>query len=88
LKIRCFSRVCKGSLASVNIGHPLETECGVDRIRIHLDSPAVAGWNEIDAVGLLDAEGTVHWAVQATASSTYADEVAPPCADPGGASRF
>ena len=43
------------------------------RIRIYIDSPKVAGWNEIDAVGLLDAAGTTHWAVSATASSSYAD---------------
>lgn len=43
------------------------------RVRLHLDSPAVPGWNEIDAVGLLDAAGQTHWATGATASSSYAE---------------
>jgi hypothetical protein len=44
----------------------------VGRIRIYLDSRRVAGWNEIDAVGLQDAQGKLHWARYASASSTYA----------------
>jgi hypothetical protein len=43
-----------------------------DRVRIYLDSPRVKGWNEIDAVGLVESETRVHWATSATASSTYA----------------
>jgi hypothetical protein len=53
---------------------PLHPDFDLTRIRIHLDSPKVAGWNEIDAVGLIDAAGTTHWAAGATASSTYADQ--------------
>ncbi len=45
-----------------------------NRVRIHLESTKVPGWNEIDAVGLRDSAGTVHWAVSADASSTYAQE--------------
>ena len=30
------------------------------------------GWNEIDAVGLLDKQGQIHWAKSAKASSTFA----------------
>lgn len=45
----------------------------LSRIRVYLNSPRVAGWNEIDAVGLLDETGKTHWATSATASSTYAD---------------
>ena len=45
----------------------------LSRIRIYLDSPKVPGWNEIDAVGLVDEKGTTHWAASARASSTYAD---------------
>jgi len=44
-----------------------------DRVKIYLDSPSVSGWNEIDAVALIDAAGKTHWATRATASSTYAD---------------
>jgi hypothetical protein len=43
----------------------------VRRVRLDLDSAAVAGWNEIDAVGLEDASGRVQWAKRARASSTY-----------------
>ncbi len=43
-------------------------------ITLHLDSPRVMGWNEIDAVSLEDAQGEVHWATGAHASSTYADK--------------
>jgi hypothetical protein len=52
---------------------PVHPDFDLTRIRIYLDSPKVPGWNEIDAVGLLDATGTTHWADSATASSTYAD---------------
>jgi hypothetical protein len=40
-------------------------------IRLELASKRVPGWNEIDAVGLLDAAGVLHWAIRATASSAY-----------------
>lgn len=52
---------------------PIQPAFDVTRIRIYLDSPKVAGWNEIDAVGLVDEQGTTHWAASARASSTYAD---------------
>jgi hypothetical protein len=57
---------------------PLHPEIDVTKIRVYLDSPKVAGWNEIDAVGLLDASGVTHWAKSATASSTYADYASQP----------
>jgi len=44
-----------------------------NRVTLYLDSPNVPGWNEIDAVGLVDTAGKVHWATGATASSTYAE---------------
>ncbi len=43
------------------------------KIRITIASDVVPGWNEIDAVGILDSEGKVHWASGATASSSFAD---------------
>jgi Zn-dependent protease with chaperone function len=55
----------------------LKAPMAIDHLNLVLDSPAVAGWNEIDAVGLLDAKGALHWATAATASSTYAEIVAP-----------
>lgn len=46
----------------------------VSRVTISLDSQRVPGWNEIDAVGLLDVKsGEIRWADSATASSTYAE---------------
>lgn len=42
-------------------------------VKIYLDSKKVPGWNEIDAVELIGADGSRQWASQASASSTYAD---------------
>lgn len=61
---------------------PLHPDFDLTRIRVYLDSQKVAGWNEIDAVGLLDASGTTHWAAGATASSTYADQAGTPAGVP------
>jgi len=44
-----------------------------NRIKIYIDSKAVPGWNEIDAVGLKDGAGKTHWATAVAASSTYAE---------------
>ena len=51
---------------------PLSWGKPISRLRIYLDSPRVPGWNEIDAVGLVDQTGRVQWARSARASSTYA----------------
>ena len=55
-----------------------DTKVETNRVRIYLDSPRVKGWNEIDAVGLVEASAEessehVHWAIDATASSTFAE---------------
>ena len=55
-------------LSKIRFAEPVETE----RVRIYLDSVNVKGWNEIDAVGLVESESAVHWAKSAEASSTYA----------------
>lgn len=57
---------------------PIHPESEIQRIKIYFDSPKVPGWNEIDAVGLLDENSETHWATDAAASSTYADQVAQP----------
>ena len=44
----------------------------VERVLLRFASEKVPGWNEIDAVGLLDDKGKQHWATRAEASSTYA----------------
>ncbi|HEY0074318.1 MAG TPA: hypothetical protein VGB77_09470, partial [Abditibacteriaceae bacterium] len=43
-----------------------------NRIKLYLDSRRVPGWNEIDAVGLIDKAGQIFWASNAECSSTYA----------------
>lgn len=45
----------------------------LSEIRLSLESMAVSGWNEIDAVGLVDQNGDTHWATGAKASSSYAE---------------
>ncbi|MCI0587421.1 MAG: hypothetical protein L0323_11330 [Planctomycetes bacterium] len=45
------------------------------KVKLHLNSAGVPGWNEIDAVGLVDAAGRFQWASAASASSTYASQV-------------
>lgn len=57
---------------------PVYADFPVTRVRLELDSPGVAGWNEIDAVGLEDESGTLHWATGARASSTASDLIALP----------
>ena len=49
-----------------------ETAESIKTVRLYIDAPSVSGWNEIDAVGLVDADGNKQWAVSAAASSTYA----------------
>lgn len=51
---------------------PIRVEFPVQKIRVTIDSPAVSGWNEIDAIGLEDKDGTMHWAKHVEASTTYA----------------
>jgi hypothetical protein len=50
---------------------PISAGVKTGRIKLYIDSPAVAGWNEIDAVGLELADGNVIWAESAEASSSY-----------------
>lgn len=53
---------------------PVRADFPTRKLRLTLDSAAVPGWNEIDAVGLVDQNGVTHWAARATASSTYASD--------------
>ncbi|HEV2971314.1 MAG TPA: M56 family metallopeptidase [Pirellulales bacterium] len=55
---------------------PLSDQREVSAVKLTLDTAAVPGWNEIDAVGILDAEGKIHWAKSATASSSYVEPIA------------
>jgi hypothetical protein len=51
---------------------PVKVDFKTSRIKIYIASKDVPGWNEIDAVGVRDRDGKMHWAVSADASSTYA----------------
>ena len=68
---------------------PVETKSKFKKIRIYLNCPAVDGWNEIDAVALVQrkkdndqAEPKMLWAVDAAASCTYSQEKQIPFVDP------
>ena len=54
---------------------PVSPQFKTRRIKVYLNSPAVPGWNEIDAVGLLDATGKTHWATSAEASTSYGENM-------------
>ncbi len=42
-------------------------------VKIYLDTKRVPGWNEIDAVAIVGADGRRHWATSASASSSYGE---------------
>lgn len=50
---------------------PIQKGIKTGRIKIYFDTTSAAGWEEIDAVGLVDAKGTTYWAAGAKASSTW-----------------
>lgn len=54
---------------------PINVAFPVSKVKLFIDSPRVPGWNEIDAVGLLDETGEAHWAESAQASSTFAERM-------------
>lgn len=54
---------------------PIQTQAKINRIKLILDSQNHPGFNEIDAVGLVDAQGTTVWASDAEASSSYTEEI-------------
>jgi hypothetical protein len=60
--------------AAIALDADFPTNC----ITVYLNSKGVPGWNEIDAVGLLDESEQTQWAVSAKASSSWAT----PAADP------
>lgn len=55
---------------------PVKADFPVARVKVYFDSPAIPGWNEIDAIGLRDDAGVTHWATACEASSTYAQQEA------------
>ena len=50
---------------------PVSADFNTGHIKIYLDSPAVPGWNEIDAVGIEHGNKQVIWASSAKASTTF-----------------
>jgi hypothetical protein len=64
---------------------PVSARVKTGRIKLYIDSPAVAGWNEIDAVGLELADGNVIWATSAEASSSFGSRPKPALITGGGA---
>ena len=59
----------KEAVQSIALAAPMELE----RVRIELDTSKVAGWNQIDAVALIDASGESHWARTASSSSSWSN---------------
>ena len=53
---------------------PVTTSARSSRIKVYINSPAVSGWNEIDAVGVEYGKNNVIWAKRATASSSYGND--------------
>jgi hypothetical protein len=57
-------------LAEISLAH---LDFPTRRVKLYLDTARVPGWNQIDAVGLVDDQGKTRWATAATASSSYAE---------------
>jgi len=59
---------------------PLSVSVTTQRVKLYIDSPKARGWNEIDAVGLLDQNNNMQWASDVRESSSYANlnATAPP----------
>jgi hypothetical protein len=55
---------------------PIALGADVQRFKLYIDSPAVPGWNEIDAIAAEDETGKLHWAMNIEASSTFAVHMA------------
>lgn len=49
---------------------PLQSPLPISKVKLHIDSMSVPGFNQIDAVGLRTANRQIQWAKNATASST------------------
>lgn len=54
---------------------PISPPRAIEKVRLELELSRVPGWNEIDAVGLVDEQGQTHWATDATASSVWSASV-------------
>jgi hypothetical protein len=61
------------SQAPVDMQFPAANTVTARSVKLHLDTRLVAGWNEIDAVAIVGTDGSLQWAAQAVASSSFAD---------------
>lgn len=52
----------------------LKAASAIKELKLIVDPAKVPGWNEIDAVALVDAAGVEHWAVKGEASSVWKKE--------------
>lgn len=50
---------------------PLKTIWPTKKVKVYIDSANVPGWNEIDAIGLVDLDDQTQWTRFAEASSSY-----------------
>lgn len=50
---------------------PILSQMEISCVKLELDTAVVPGWNQVDAVALVDAAGTRHWATSASASSFW-----------------
>ncbi|MDB6032050.1 MAG: blaR0 [Verrucomicrobiales bacterium] len=72
-EVKIWEGVELPTAAPAEMSFPAACRTQTDRVKIYLDTNRVAGWNEIDAVELVARDGTRQWAIDATASSSYAD---------------
>lgn len=61
------SSLASSSISKIKLSKNLSTR----RLKIRLDSVNVNGWNELDAIGLVDSQGNTQWVSKAWASSSY-----------------
>lgn len=67
-------RTAARGTSKIQFDAPVKTR----RIKVYLDSAQVPGWNEIDAVALVDENNLKQWATDAWASSSFGDNKALP----------
>ena len=67
------SAAAGSGVSRIKVSVPGGKTPAVKKVRVYVGRAEIRGWNEIDAVGLVDAQGTTHWATDATASSWYGE---------------
>jgi hypothetical protein len=86
---RVFGGAADGNLREIWAGDgvpqtlqkiPVSPPAEISVVKLELDTSKVPGWNEIDAVALVDGAGTAHYEDSATASSEWRRSDAMPAA--------